>query len=266
MQTLLSFIFPPRCPVCDGLRYPWENVCCPECRRKLRELGESVCFRCGRPTEETEEYCISCRKRMPCFERGFSAFRYEGAARESVLGFKFLEREANGAFYAGELLRLHGAALRGFAAEAVVPVPIHRRKLRQRGYNQAQVLARELADGLRLPCEPRLLVRTRYTAPQKELNAAERLKNLNGAFAIARRFRRKKRRMPESVLLVDDILTTGSTLEACARVLKSGGVRRVAVVTVCSAGSSEAAEAQPLNSSAAAPPAAGQGGSRFPPA
>lgn len=244
METLLSFFFPPRCPVCDCLRWPWEAVCCPGCRRKLSELGESVCYRCGRPTEETEEYCASCRKRPPSFDRGFSAFRYEGAAREAVLGFKFSEREASGGFFAGELLLLHGQELRAFAADAVVPVPIHRRKLRLRGYNQAQVLAQALADGLRLPCEPRLLVRTRFTAPQKELNAAERLKNLTGAFAVSPRFRRKKRRMPESVLLVDDILTTGSTLEACTRVLKDGGVRRVAVVTVCSVGNPSAPPAE----------------------
>lgn len=234
MEALLSFFFPPHCPVCDGLRLPWEAVCCPECRKKLPELGSSVCCRCGRPTEETEEYCLSCRKRKPSFDAGFSAFLYDGAARESLMGFKFLGREAYGSFYAGEILRIHGNALREFNADAVVPVPVHRRKLRLRGYNQAQVLAQAVADGLHLPCEPHLLVRNRFTAPQKELNPVERLRNLTDAFAVSTRWRRKKRMPPKSAILVDDILTTGSTLEACTRVLKSSGVQRVAVVTVCS--------------------------------
>ncbi len=237
MEFLLNLLFPPHCPVCDSVRAIREPVCCPECRRKLLEIGDNACFLCGRPTEETEEYCDSCRKRKPSFERGFSAFAYQGAAREAVLGFKFSGRETAGAFFAQELLRMHGEEMRLFGADAVVPVPLHPRKLRMRGYNQAEILAKHLAEGLQIPLEAHLLIRKRNTRPQKELSAAARLRNLTEAFAVPTGiFSNKERRMPESILLVDDILTTGSTLEACARIAKRAGVRRVAVVTVCCAG------------------------------
>lgn len=231
-MRLIDFVFPPACPICSGLRFPWEEECCPGCRKQLKEAGENTCYYCGRPVEENEEFCSRCKKRRPTYEQGFSVFLYEGALKESLMGFKFRGREWNGRFYAEEILRVHGKSLTSFGAEAVIPVPIHRRKLRKRGYNQAEVIAKSVAGRLLLPCRCNLLYRRRFTRPQKELGEVERLRNLMDAFAL-RMGKRKTRTIPKSIILVDDILTTGSTLEACSRILKKAGVERIAAVTVC---------------------------------
>ena len=117
------------------------------------------------------------------------------------------------------------------AVEAIVPVPIHSSRRRARGFNQAEVLAEILGDKLKIPVEPQMLTREKKTRPQKELSAAERLKNLSGAFAAGKECGRIKR-----VLLVDDIYTTGSTIEACARVLQSAGVETVYFAVICMTG------------------------------
>lgn len=233
VMTVFDFLYPPRCPVCNHVRLPWEEVCCPACRKTLKAVGEDTCYFCGRQVAEQEEYCSRCQKKRPVYERGFSVFLYEGTLRESLMGFKFRGREWNGRFYAEEILRCHKKELAAFGAEAVVPVPVHRRKMRKRGYNQAEIIARYIAKELRLPCRSRLLVRKRYTTPQKELGETERLQNLLDAFAVSDAPREKKRMTPKSVILVDDILTTGSTLEVCGRILKRAGVERIAAVTVC---------------------------------
>lgn len=232
-MTPFDFIFPPRCPICNRVRLPWEERCCPACRMSLKMVGDHYCFYCGRQVLEQEEYCLRCKKKQPVYDRGFSVFLYEGALKESLMGFKFQGREWNGQFYADEIVRYHGDELAAFGAEAIVPVPIHRKKLRKRGYNQAEVLAKHIAGKLNLPCRSGLLVRKIYTTPQKELGETDRLRNLMNAFAISDSKREKKRMTPKSVILVDDILTTGSTLEVCGRILKRAGVERIAVVTVC---------------------------------
>lgn len=235
-SLLLDLLYPPRCPVCDGLRPIGEPACHPDCMRKIKPVTEPVCLRCGKPvSDESEEYCRDCAGKERSFERGVSAFLYEGDMRESMMRFKFHGREEYAAWYAERLMAGHGATLRAYGADAVVPVPIHRRKMRTRGYNQAERIARELAAQLSLPLYPDLLRRNRFTLPQKELDDRARIRNLVRAMEPGPRAEllAKEKRTPERVLLVDDIYTTGSTLEACTRVLLSAGVQHVMVVTVC---------------------------------
>lgn len=117
-------------------------------------------------------------------------------------------------------------------ADVLVPVPIHPSRQRKRGYNQAEELAVRLSVLWQIPVDSRLLVRTKKTAPQRELNPAERLKNLKEAFRIHQKCGGRSE-LPHTVILVDDIYTTGSTMEACARVLKEAGVKRIYFVAVC---------------------------------
>ena len=131
-----------------------------------------------------------------------------------------------------------GEKLRTYAADAVIPVPIHRRKMRYRGYNQAERIARELADGLELPMYADYLRRNRFTVPQKELSNHERVRNLMRALEPGPEaaWLRKQHKTPRRVILVDDIYTTGSTLEACSSVLRATGVEHVMVATICIGG------------------------------
>jgi len=236
-MRLLDLLYPPRCPVCDGLRPVGEPLCHPQCEKKLTPVGDVTCVRCGKPVPDVSvELCFDCAAREEsAFSRGVAAYVYEDEIRESMMRFKFLGREEYGEWYAEELFRMRARELADFGAEAVVPVPIHAKKLRSRGYNQAEVLAAELAERMSLPLYAHLLRRNRYTPPQKELNNHERIRNLMRALEPGPQLRRLRNRgaVPSRVLLVDDIYTTGSTLEACSRVLKSAGVKDVMVAVIC---------------------------------
>ena len=236
MGKLLDLLYPPRCPVCDGIRPVGEPVCHPECRKKLTPVGDAACVRCGKPVaDDSAELCYDCAGRESAFSRGASAYVYEGELRESMVRFKFRGRAEYGTWYAREILRSHRETLAKWRADAVIPVPIHRRKLRERGYNQAELVADELAGELGLPLYRNYLRRNRYTVPQKELSNRERVRNLMRAMEPGRdaAMLAERKMTPERVILVDDIYTTGSTLEACSRVLKAAGVAGIFIVTVC---------------------------------
>lgn len=136
--------------------------------------------------------------------------------------YKYGNRRDYTEFFAKEAARLYAGWIRQKAIEMIVPIPLSARKMRKRGYNQAEIFAKRLAELVGLPCRGKLLARTRDTAPQKQLSAQERKNNLKNAFKIRENIVNLKR-----VLLVDDIYTTGSTIDAASLVLKQAGVKEV---------------------------------------
>ena len=233
-RTLWSFLMqcisPRRCPVCDGALFISEKEWIhPECRKKLSPVTHPFCFRCGRPLQDaTAEYCADCRMRRRSFIRSVSAFVYNEAARESVVRFKYHGCQQYAACYAEEIWALRKEELLSFRADALIPVPIHRDRLLKRGYNQAELLAYELSRLSGIPLRRDLLFRTKKTRAQKALGPEARIRNLQDAFSAG-----KAAKELNTVILVDDIYTTGATMEACARVLLSAGVKRVYGVTFC---------------------------------
>lgn len=175
------------------------------------------------------EYCYDCTRHPRSFECGMALLNYNAAARASMAAVKYNNRREYLDFYAAAMGSRMTGRVRSWQAQVLVPVPIHPARRRKRGFNQAQELARRLSGIWGIPVDSRLLVRTRKTAPQRDLDPAQRLKNLQEAFAVAP----GRGADVESVILVDDIYTTGSTVEACTRVLKAAGVRRVYFVAVC---------------------------------
>ena len=239
MNSIFDLLYPPRCPVCDGVRFFNEPVCCPPCREKLRFIDGPACMCCGRPLQSADtEYCYDCAKRKRSYERGISLGVYEGALKDSVLRFKFSGREEYAAFYAACLAERYRKQLHRFRPDVILPVPMHKRKERKRGYNQAASLARDLSGLIGIPTDESILLRTRYTSPQKELNDVARLQNLLKAFAVEEEALSawKKDHPFQRVILVDDIYTTGSTMEACASLLRRAGAEAVMPVTVAVAG------------------------------
>ena len=232
-NRLLELLYPRRCPVCGDVVLPKGALICPECRRKLSFIQEPVCKRCGRqiPYPE-EEFCRACASRKSFLDGAVALLHYDETAKASISSFKYGGRPEYADFYGEELARRYGRQLLLWRPEAILPVPADRVRQRVRGYNQAQVLAERLGKALGLPVLPQALGRKRRTRAQKELGPAARRKNLEQAMEV--------RRLPPGltrVLLADDIYTTGSTAEACARVLKEAGVRQVYGVWVCAAGS-----------------------------
>ena len=228
-EEILSLFYPRRCPVCQDIVTPRGKKICPACRRRVSFIEEPTCRRCGKEVIYSEmEYCFDCSRYVRSFESGVSLMHYDAVGRASMQGFKYHGRQEYAAWYADELVLRYRDWIRGLEADAILPVPVHRSRLRRRGYNQAEVLARELSRRTGIPEEKKILLRTKKTVAQKNLGVRERQKNLMKAMEV--------RNLPpdiRTVLLVDDIYTTGSTLEACTRSLLEAGVERVYVMTVC---------------------------------
>lgn len=228
----LDLLFPRVCPLCGAIVTKEEGLICRNCVPKAKRLflREPLCKKCGKQLEsEIQEYCFDCTAHPKLFWQGVSLFAYQDEAKESMMGFKYHNKREFADYYAEQLMRRYGNRLRQAEAQAIIPVPLHAKKLRDRGYNQSEVLARRLGSALELPVYPKGLLRVQDTAPQKNLQGSQRGKNLYHAFRAGA--------LPEglvSVILVDDIYTTGATMNACSAALHKAGVRQIFCVSVCS--------------------------------
>lgn len=231
-DCFISLIFPRRCEICDrGLSPSRSLPLCVEHAREIIPTEAPVCGKCGRKMfgESVESLvCARCRSMRVSYDAGYSACLYEGTLRELVHRFKYTKRRYLG-WFLGELIvnyvREHAD---GFRYEGIIPVPLHWRRYWSRGFNQAADLARPLSRRYRLPVLRRSLRRVRYTRPQVSLGPEERRTNIRGAFRV----RRPARVAGKKLLLIDDVITTGATLNECARVLKGAGATEVTIVTV----------------------------------
>lgn len=222
----LDLVFPMRCPVCDRPA-PYPELICPACRERPVLVEEPRCLKCGRHIgDEREEYCKGCLRAVHAFERGRGLFSYPSMAA-SIYRFKYAGRREYACFYAEQIVKKLGRTLREFGPDALVPVPIHASRRRERGYNQAEVLAKEIGKRTGIPVVCDLLKRVKKTLPQKLLDDAARQNNLKRAFKIVGNDVKLKR-----VVMIDDIYTTGSTIDACAVRLKEAGVEKVYFITV----------------------------------
>jgi ComF family protein len=233
IQQILDLFFPPRCPVCDGILGTAElrsgSRIHAQCEKKLCPVTEPACFHCGRPLREQErEYCEDCTSRRSALVQGKSLYAYRDAAKQSMYRFKYGNRREYARFFAEEAERRLLSWIRDTGVEVLVPVPMYPKKERRRGYNQAKLFARALAERLELAYEPSMVRRVRDTRPQKELGVEERENNLKNAFQVADFVVKYN-----YVLIVDDIYTTGCTAETIARELQRAGVEKVYVLSVC---------------------------------
>ena len=231
LRSILQAVYPRRCPVCDDIvRQRGEKICL-ECMRKLKLLTPPWCMSCGKKTEEGEEYCRDCRERKHFFERGRALYEYDSVA-ESIYRFKYGGRREYAEFFGEQIVDYLGDFIRALHPDGFVPIPLHKRRKAGRGYNQAALLAEAVGQRLGIPVYQHLLVRVSNTEPQKKLNPAERQNNLKKAFNIPKNDVKLK-----TILVFDDIYTTGATIDEAARVLKAAGAERIYFVTLaCGAG------------------------------
>jgi len=225
----LDVVLPRACPTCDRpLSAGAPSPLCAACRAAIVVPVACPCARCGGPAPPGGT-CVSCVQRCPAFTGARALGPYRPGDPRDVLARAVQQLKYRGCrMLAGPLAELL-AEHYPFPDDALlVPVPLHLSRLRARGYNQALLLARGLARRRRLACDPRLLVRTRGTPEQAELDADARRTNVRGAFAL----RRGARQAPRNVVVIDDVLTTGATADACARALIAGGARHVHLYTV----------------------------------
>lgn len=225
----IDLLFPRRCPVCDGIVVPKGRLICPDCIKNLSFVKDPVCKKCGKEVLSSDiEYCFDCMKHKRSYESGRALVNYDEYARNSIAKIKYKNKREYLDFYGDALSLRYEKIIRRMEADGLVPVPVHPSRKRERGFNQAELLARRIEANLNIPVFPELLVRNKKTMPQKELNPTERLKNLEEAFLPGKQVQGLK-----NVILIDDIYTTGSTVEACTRVLKKSGIEKVYFLTIC---------------------------------
>ncbi|MCM1056229.1 MAG: ComF family protein [Firmicutes bacterium] len=230
-RTFLQAVYPRRCPVCDGIVGRRGEKICLGCMGALKLLTPPWCMRCGKKTEEGQEYCRDCREQKHFFERGRALYEYDSAA-ESIYRFKYGGRREYAAFFGEQIVDYLGDFIRELDPDGLVPIPLHRRRKARRGYNQAALLADAVGRRMGIPVYKNLLVRTRNTTPQKKLNREERQNNLKKAFNIPQNDVKLK-----VILVFDDIYTTGATIDEAARALRAAGAERICFITLaCGAG------------------------------
>ncbi|MFT4144645.1 MAG: ComF family protein [Mobilitalea sp.] len=233
-QTILDIIYPVRCPVCMEIATPKGNRVCPNCKGRLPYIQEPRCLKCSKPLEvEEKEYCSDCESKDFHFNRGYAVWVYNKMMMQSISAFKYKSKKEYAAFYTEEIITHYKKQLVKLNLDGIVPVPLHRTKYRERGYNQATLLAKGIGEELDIPVLNDLLIRTKKTVPQKTLNDVERLHNLMEAFQYNKETKSVFRSDLSRVLLVDDIYTTGSTMEACTNVLKENGIKEVYFMVLC---------------------------------
>jgi ComF family protein len=222
---LLDAILPPRCLKCGEIVADPGSLC-GQCWPALRFLGDPCCACCGLPFEfdmGDDSLCAACAADRPLYDRARSALVYDDSSRDLILRFKHADRIDGAATFAGWMARA-GAELLA-TADIIAPVPLHRWRLVRRRYNQAAVLANTIGRTRGKLVIPDLLVRRRATASQGHLGRSQRRRNVAGAFALHPN--RGQVAAGARILLIDDVLTTGATAEACARALRGAGASGV---------------------------------------
>ena len=232
-RGLASLLYPPACTICSAPVDTGEYLCA-ECESKVPRIVPPFCAKCSEPFDgaiTTTFACANCARRTLHFEAAVSAYRARGIVRHVILNFKYGRQIHLRHLVARWLVQaLDDDRLRERRFDTIVAVPLHPARERERGFNQAELIARWLSDHLALPLQPALR-RIHYTTTQTAFDRSERMLNLRGAF----RLRKKADVRDLRVLLIDDVLTTGSTLSECARVLKEAGARSVYAATAARA-------------------------------
>lgn len=230
VEKLLTAFYPYRCPFCGKLTGTDAIKSCLVCEKKLLFIKNPRCLKCGKEVAEEEtEYCMDCAQKKHYFTEGISLWSYSELSRKAVHRFKYKNCREYAAYFARELMQRYYLQIKQWDADAIIPVPIHKKRYKKRGYNQAELIAVAIGRYMKLPVDTEIITRIKNTKPQKELNDKQRIKNLKKAFKINKNGVKLKK-----VIIVDDIYTTGATIDTIAELLlQRTTITHVYVITVC---------------------------------
>ena len=232
LMEAVNAVLPPACPMC-GKPAPFVGGIradiCGSCMHNINYVSEPACLKCGKPVKDEEtEYCSDCSRQKHVYDQACALYEYSKNVKESIYRFKYYNKQEYAGIYAKQMADRCGRMIRMWSPDVIIPVSIHISKYKERGFNQAGLIAQALGRAMQIPVDEEYLVRIVKTQPMKELSNRERIKNLQNAFQVRGKVVRYRK-----VLIVDDIYTTGATFDACAAVLKDAGVSQVYGISLC---------------------------------
>jgi ComF family protein len=234
VEKLLQFFLPAQCHCCEKFLGEGEKGICADCLSQIHWLAPPFCSVCGTPfpSKEVENHpCGSCVTKEKYFTVARALGYYEGPLQEAIHRWEYQGRLSLTSFFGEGMAEALQRYWGGTSLDLLLPVPLHRQRLRERGFNQALLLVKDLSRRTGIPCDKRILQKKKPTLPQVNLSGPEREKGVRGAFQITE----KEKLKGKSILLVDDVYTTGATVNECSKVLMAGGAERVDVLTLAHA-------------------------------
>ncbi len=235
LSRLIDLILPPRCAVCGKVMNEDKGIC-DECISQIDFINHDICYRCGNPhgnivDKKGHKLCPGCAgKRRGLFRLSRSAYSYDDFSKKLVLDLKFNDKTDLAPLLA-KMMYVAGQDIFAAGVDVIVPVPLHYTRFLKRKYNQSALLAKELSKLTKIPVSYNSLIKKRITKPQVECSGIERIKNLKNAFELTPSQKLSGKR----VLLIDDVLTTGSTLAECGRTIKKSKPRSIDTLTIARA-------------------------------
>lgn len=225
LNTILNILFPQSCPLCCRASTNHRTApICPQCWEKVSLYNGPLCNRCGKPlTSDKSIICGECISDEPSFKYARSYGLYEGGLEKAIKLLKYHGVTRLSVPLSDLLLQLPLPRV-----DVIIPVPLHRRRLRERGFNQSALLSRHVAKRLKIPVAITSLIKHRDTHPQVDLDARDRRKNIKGAFTVENREMIYKK----DIMLIDDVLTTGATVRECSKVLRKAGAGDIYVIAL----------------------------------
>lgn len=234
LQRILNLVFPPQCLICDG-RVAKHGALCSKCWQSVRFISDPMCDACGLPFEfdiGSHALCADCLHTRPLYARARAAFLYDEKSSRLITRFKYSDQIQLAKIY-GEWLSSAGRELLA-NTDFLIPVPLHYWRFVQRRFNQSAMLAGEISKNTGITHLPNAIKRTRHTKQQTGLTKTQREENVKGAFIIESHHQVAIK--GKNILLIDDVITTGSTIEQCTKALIKSGVAQVNVLTLARAG------------------------------
>jgi len=231
IEKFFQFLLPPQCHCCEKFLEEGEQGICPECLSKIQWIEPPFCSVCGTPFVSKGEGihpCGVCITKKKYFTMARALGFYEGPFKEAIHRWKYQGKTYLTPFFGERMAEVLYFYWDPKLFDFLIPVPLHKRRLRERGFNQALLLVKDLSRRIGIPYRKRLLQKRRPTIPQVNLKGIEREKEIKGSFFV----HKKEELEGKSVLLVDDVFTTGSTVNECAKMLLAGGAKRVDVLTL----------------------------------
>lgn len=216
-----DLLYPRRCAICDQILSSREKERCRDCKKRVKCINGPICLKCGKPVKDGKTYCKDCEKTVHCFNWGVSCYVY-GDVKDAIFRIKYAGREDLIPYFSTQMVETLKTDILLMEADFLVPIPMHKSRQRKRGYNQATMIAEELSLQLGIPMLEKAVIRKKKTIPMKYLSVQKRQLNLKKAFIIGENDVKLK-----TIILVDDIYTTGSTMDCVAKVLLDAGAKAV---------------------------------------